>query len=370
MAEEGGHPSLSTKDVRTAQQIEEHIMIRVGIVGASGYTGAELVRILVNHPEVEITLATSRQYAGKPLAQVFPHLTGRTNVVCQDLPVEEYAAMADLFFTAVPHQTAMALVPKLLAAGKKVVDLSADFRIHDAAVYEAWYQPHTAAELLATAVYGLPELHRAAIRATKLVANPGCYPTSVILGLAPLLKAGLIDTETLVVDSKSGTSGAGRGAAVGALFCEVADGFRAYKVAEHRHTPEIEQELSKLAGKPVVISFTPHLVPMSRGILSTIYAKATKALNQAEVDALYLEIYRHEPFVRLLPPGVLPATQYVRGSNFCDIAVRFDKRTGRVIVLSAIDNLVKGAAGQAVQNMNLICGLPEGQGLNVMPLFP
>ena len=345
-------------------------MIRVGIVGASGYTGAELVRLLVNHPEVEITLATSRQYAGKPLSQVFPHLAGRCSLICQDLPVEQYAAMADLFFTAVPHQTAMALVPKLLAAGKKVVDLSADFRIHDAAVYEKWYQPHTAPELLANAVYGLPERHRAAIKGAQLVANPGCYPTSVILGLAPLLKAGLIDSDTLVVDSKSGTSGAGRGAAVGTLYCEVTDGFRAYKVAEHRHTPEIEQELSKLAGKPVVVSFTPHLVPMSRGILSTIYAKATKALSQAELDGLYQEHYKSEPFVRVLPSGSLPATQYVRGSNYCDLAARFDKRTGRVVVLSAIDNLVKGAAGQAVQNMNLICGLPEGQGLEVVPFFP
>jgi N-acetyl-gamma-glutamyl-phosphate reductase len=224
--------------------------------------------------------------------------------------------------------------------------------------------------LLATAVYGLPELHRAAIKATNLVANPGCYPTSVILGLAPLLKAGLIDPDTLVVDSKSGTSGAGRGAAVGTLYCEVTDGFRAYKVAEHRHTPEIEQELSKLAGKPVVVSFTPHLVPMSRGILSTIYAKAVKALDQSALDALYQEHYKNEPFVRVLPPGSLPATQYVRGSNYCDLAARFDKRTGRVIVLAAIDNLVKGAAGQAVQNMNLICGLPEGMGLNVVPFFP
>ena len=345
-------------------------MIRVGIVGASGYTGAELVRILANHPAVEITFATSRQYAGKPLAQVFPHLAGRTSLVCRDLAVEECAAMADVVFTAVPHQTAMALVPKLLAAGRKVVDLSADFRIHDAAVYEAWYQPHTAPELLASAVYGLPELHRAAIKATNLVANPGCYPTSVILGLAPLLKAGLIDPATLVVDSKSGTSGAGRGAAVGTLYCEVTEGFRAYKVAEHRHTPEIEQELSKLAGQPVVISFTPHLVPMSRGLLSTIYAKTTKTLSQTELDGLYQEFYRNELFVRPVPPGALPATQYVRGSNYCDLAARFDQRTGRVIVLAAIDNLVKGAAGQAVQNMNLICGLPEGQGLEAVPFFP
>lgn len=345
-------------------------MIRVGIIGASGYTGAELVRILCNHPDVEITLATSRQYAGKPLSAAFPHLAGRSALICQDLGVEACAEQADLFFTAVPHQTAMAVVPKLLAAGKKVVDLSADFRIHDAAVYETWYQAHTAPELLPTAVYGLPELHRAAIRGSRLVANPGCYPTSVILGLAPLLQAGLIDPDTLVVDSKSGTSGAGRAAQVGTLFCEVADGFRAYKVAEHRHTPEIEQELGKLAGKPVIISFTPHLVPMSRGILSTIYAKAVKPLSQTELDGLYAEFYVNEPFVRPLAAGSLPATQHVRGSNYCDIAARFDQRTGRVIVLAAIDNLVKGAAGQAVQNMNLICGLPEGRGLELVPLFP
>jgi len=343
-------------------------MIRVGIVGASGYTGAELARILCNHPEVALTAATSRQYAGKPLSQVFPSLRGRVDILCEDLPVAELVERADFFFTAVPHQTAMNIVPSLLAAGKKVVDLSADFRIHDAQVYEQWYQAHSAKELLATAVYGLPELHRTAIRKTRLVANPGCYPTSVILGLAPLLKTGLVDPETIIIDAKSGASGAGRTAQVGSLYCEVADGFKAYKVGEHRHTPEIEQELGGLCGKPVTVSFTPHLLPMSRGILSTIYAKAGKALPG--LTELYQDFYRDEEFVRVCPAGQYPATQYVRGSNYCDIGVKFDPRTDRVVILSAIDNVVKGASGQAVQNMNLMCGFPEHTGLRIVPLFP
>ena len=345
-------------------------MIRVGIIGASGYTGAELVRLLCRHPETELTVATSRQYAGKSLAQVFPHLRGQADLVCEDLSGRALADRAELFFTAVPHQTAMAIVPDLLEAGKKVIDLSADFRISDSRIYEEWYQPHTAKEYLDKAVYGLPELHRQAIQGTDLVANPGCYPTSVLLGLAPLLKAGWLDPDTIIADSKSGTSGAGRGAAVGTLFCEVTDGFKAYKVGEHRHTPEIEQEVGILCGRPVTLSFTPHLVPMSRGILSTVYAKVTTPKTQEEIHHLYQEFYAGEPFVRLLDPGVYPATQYVRGSNFCDLGFKFDPRTGRVIILAAIDNLVKGAAGQAVQNMNLVCGFPEELGLGVVPLFP
>lgn len=345
-------------------------MIRVGIIGASGYTGVELARILANHPDVSLTVATSRQYAGKPLAKIFPNLQGVVDIVCEDTAVEDLLERADLFFTAVPHQTAMAIVPQLLEAGKKVVDLSADFRIHDAAVYEHWYQAHTAPQYLDEAVYGLPELHREKIKDSRLVANPGCYPTSIILGAAPLLKEGLIEPETLVADSKSGTSGAGRAAQTGTLYCEVADGFRAYKVGEHRHTPEIEQEVSLLCGKDVVLSFTPHLVPMSRGILSTIYAKAVKSLSGVELQQLYSEFYKNEFFVRVCESGVYPATQYVRGSNFCDIGFKFDERTGRVVIVSAIDNLVKGAAGQAVQNMNLLCDFPEAQGLGIVPLFP
>ncbi|KPK00253.1 MAG: N-acetyl-gamma-glutamyl-phosphate reductase [Desulfobacterales bacterium SG8_35] len=345
-------------------------MIRIGIVGASGYTGVELARLLCGCPDVKLTVATSRQYKGRKLAEVYPNLAGLVDIVCEDLQTEELAGRADLFFTAVPHQTAMSIVPDLLQAGKKVVDLSADFRLHDAAVYEKWYQEHTAQEYLGEAVYGLPELHRQQITKARLVANPGCYPTSVILGLAPLLQAGVIEPETIIVDSKSGASGAGRAAQTGTLFCEVTEGFKAYKVAAHRHTPEMEQEISELCRKPVAISFTPHLLPMSRGILSTIYAKTARALTDVEAHEMYQDFYKDEPFVRLCGPGAFPATQFVRGSNFCDIGFKSDNRTGRIIVISAIDNLVKGAAGQAVQNMNLMCDLPETKGLLGVPLFP
>ncbi len=345
-------------------------MIRVGIVGASGYTGGELARILALHPEAEIGVATSRQYAGKKLSVAYPHLAGIADIVCEDVKIEDLVDRADLFFTAVPHQTAMALVPQILEAGKKVVDLSADFRIDDPAVYEEWYQAHTAREYLDEAVYGLPELNRDRIAGARLVANPGCYPTSIILALAPLLKKGLVRTDTIIADSKSGTSGAGRSAQVGTLFCEVTDGFRAYKVAQHRHTPEIEQELGKLAGSKLTVSFTPHLLPISRGILSTVYASLVKGIDQQELVSIYNDFYRDEKFVRVCPSGVFPATQYVRGSNYCDIGFKYDPRTGRVVLLSAIDNLVKGAAGQAVQNMNLVCGLGESLGLETVPLFP
>ena len=345
-------------------------MIRIGIVGASGYTGVELARLLCNCPDVKLTVATSRQYKGKKLAEVYPNLAGMVDIVCEDLQSEELVKRADLFFTAVPHQTAMAIVPDLLQADKKVVDLSADFRIHDASVYEKWYQKHTAQEYLAEAVYGLPELHRQDIAQARLVANPGCYPTSVILGLAPLLQDGLVDPETIIVDAKSGASGAGRAAQTGTLFCEVTEGFKAYKVAAHRHTPEMEQEISELCKKQVAISFTPHLLPMSRGILSTIYARLGESVTDGELNDLYRSFYKNEPFVRVSERGVFPATQFVRGSNFCDLGFKIDSRTGRIIVLAAIDNLVKGAAGQAVQNMNLMCGLPETRGLLGVPLFP
>ena len=346
-------------------------MVKVGIIGASGYTGVELARILALHPGVELTVVTSRRYKGQPLSAVYPSLKNIVDLACIDAGPASLAGAADLFFTAVPHQTAMNIVPALLDAGRKVVDLSADFRIHDPAVYEEWYQPHSAKEYLAEAVYGLPELHRDAVRTARLVANPGCYPTSIILGLAPLLKAGLIDPETVIADSKSGASGTGRSAQVGSLFCEVTDGFRAYKVGGvHRHTPEIEQELGELSGRPLRVSFTPHLVPMSRGILSTVYATLNKPLTTEDALALYSDFYVDEYFVRICAPGVLPATRDVRGSNYCDLACRVDERTGRIIVLAAIDNLVKGAAGQAVQNMNLLCGFPETEGLATVPLFP
>jgi len=346
-------------------------MINVGIIGASGYTGAELARILCNHPEIKLTVATSRQYAGRHLSEIFPNLRGKVDILFENLPVADLCKKADFFFTAVPHKTAMDLVPDLLAAGKKVVDLSADFRLRDVAVYENWYQPHSSSHLLEEAIYGLPELYRDEISKSRLVANPGCYPTSIILGLAPLLKAGAVEANTIIADSKSGTSGAGRVAQTGSLFCEVHDGFRPYKVGRaHRHTPEIEQELSRLAGENLLVSFTPHLLPISRGILSTVYANLTPGFDRTQIESLYEQQYKNEPFVRLLPEDSFPATQYVRGSNFCDISFKIDQATGRIIVLSTIDNVVKGASGQAVQNMNLMCGFEETSGLGILPLFP
>ena len=346
-------------------------MVKAGIIGASGYTGAELARILCNHPEVEISVATSRQYAGQPLSDIYPNLRIKINVVCENHPVDELCQRADIFFTAVPHKTAMDLVPVLLAAGKKVIDLSADFRLRDVTVYEQWYQPHSSSHLLKEAVYGLPELYRQDIAGCRLVANPGCYPTSIILGLAPLLKAGAIQPQTIIADSKSGTSGAGRTAQTGTLFCEVHDGFQPYKVGRaHRHTPEIEQELSELAGLAVNVTFTPHLLPIARGILSTVYASLAPGFNQKDISVLYREQYGAESFIRLLKDDVFPATQFVRGSNFCDISFKIDPATQRIIIMSAIDNIVKGASGQAVQNMNIMCGFAETAGLGIVPLFP
>jgi N-acetyl-gamma-glutamyl-phosphate reductase len=345
-------------------------MLKIAIIGASGYTGAELTRILCNHEKVQISAVTSRQHAGQNLADVFPHLRDKISIICEEPDIDKICKQADLFFTAVPHKTAMEIVPAILSAGKKVIDLSADFRIKDVGTYEQWYQKHTSAGYLKEAVYGLPELYREDIKKTSLTANPGCYPTSVLLALAPLLENHAIDPSSIIIDSKSGTSGAGRGATVGTLFCEVTDGFRAYKVGDHRHTPEIEQEISLLAGKQTKVSFTPHLLPISRGILSTIYAGFNGNLTQDNVEGMYQKKYGDEPFVRILSHNALPATQYVRGSNYCDISFRIDPRTNRLILISAIDNIVKGAAGQAVQNMNLMCGFPEQEGLKGAPFFP
>ncbi len=345
-------------------------MIKVAVVGASGYTGVELLRLLVGHPEVEISCVTSRQHEGLPISQVFPSLAGFCELVCSPLDVPAISAQADLIFTALPHKSAMAVVPDFLAAGCKVVDLSADYRLKDKDVYEQWYQEHTSPELLSEAVYGLPELFREQIAAARLVANPGCYPTSVALGLAPLLSKGLIDPASLVIDSKSGATGAGRGAKQGSLYCEVNEGFKAYGIASHRHTPEIEQSLSALSGAPVKVTFTPHLLPINRGILSTIYATLLKKKSSIELIDLYREYYAKEPFVRVMPGNELPNVAYVKGTNFCDLGLVSDQRTGRVILVSAIDNLVKGAAGQAVQNMNLLYGFAESLGLGIVPLFP
>lgn len=346
-------------------------MLKIAIVGASGYTGLELIRLLDRHPGVVISYVTSEQSAGKRISEIFPTLRGRCDLILEPLDPAAIAAKADLIFTALPHQAAMKVVPAFLAAGKQVVDLSADYRLHDPAVYAAWYEPHLNPELLQDAVFGLPELRRDLIKQARLVANPGCYPTSVILGLKPLLENGLIDITTIIADSKSGTSGAGRSAKVDSLYCEVNDSFKAYGVGgSHRHTPEIEQELSELADRPVTITFTPHLVPMDRGILSTIYATPTRAVSTDELVALYATTYTDEPFVRPLPKGQFPSTAFVRGSNFCDIGITLDSRANRIVVVSAIDNLVKGASGQAIQNMNLLCGFPETSGLEGLAIFP
>jgi len=346
-------------------------MLKVAVVGASGYTGVELIRILHNHPEVAVTTVTSEQSSGKLLSDIFPSLRGRYDKTLEPLVPEIIAEKADIIFTALPHKAAMAVVPAFLDAGKIVIDLSADYRLHDPAVYAAWYEPHLNPQLLPEAVYGLPELRREEIVRARLVANPGCYPTSIILGLMPLLRAGLIDTASIIADSKSGVSGAGRGAKVDSLYCEVNEGFKAYGVGGvHRHIPEIEQELSLLAGIKTIISFTPHLVPMDRGILSTIYAAPVNPISEAVIHALYEDQYEGEAFVRILKQGEFPSTAFVRGSNFCDIGVSLDKRTGRIIIVSAIDNLVKGAAGQAVQNMNLVCDFPETMGLELIPIYP
>ncbi len=345
-------------------------MIRVGIYGGSGYTGQELLRLLCGHPGAKVVAATSRRFAGVPVADVYPVFSGRTDLAYTDTSPEEMASLVDLVFLALPHGVSMEVVPQFLRAGRKVIDLSADFRIRDAASYEAWYGRHTAAGMIPEAVYGLPELYRDRIRTSRLVANPGCYPTSIILGLAPVLRSRWVETGSVIADSKSGVSGAGRDPQIASLFCEVDGGFKAYKVGRHRHTPEIEQELSLLAGSEMKISFTPHLLPVKRGILSTIYAKLQRDVTGEDATALYREFYRDEPFVRVCRAGQFPNLSSVVGSNYCDIGVTVDPRTRRIIVVSVIDNLIKGASGQAIQNMNLMCSLAEGTGLPAIALFP
>jgi N-acetyl-gamma-glutamyl-phosphate reductase len=345
--------------------------LNIAIVGSSGYTGGELVRILLNHSRVSLTAITSEKSAGKSIATIFPHLAGLTALVCEHLDPDTIAKKADVVFLALPHVTAQEAAFQFHKLGKKVIDLSADYRLSDPAVYEKWYEhKHQHPDLLKSAVYGLPELHRERIRSASLIANPGCYPTSAILGIAPLMKNSAADLSSIVVDSKSGVSGAGRSPSLAHHYPEVNEGFMAYKVGTHRHTPEIEQELSGLSGKTITLSFTPHLVPMNRGILTTSYVKMAMTMDTEHLLLLYQEFYKNEPFVRLLPFGQFPNVRNVRGSNFCDIGVHVDSRTGRAIVVTAIDNLVKGASGQAIQNMNLMMGFDEAEGLRFAGLFP
>ncbi len=345
-------------------------MLRVSIVGATGYTGFELTRLLIGHPKVEISVLTSRQYAGTPISEVFPSLRNRIGIQCQNSTTEEVADKSDFVFTAVPHKTAMEVVPGFHERGKKVVDLSADFRFQDPQVYERYYQPHTCPELLKEAVYGLPELYRDRIKGAQIVGNPGCYPIGALLPLIPLIKGGIINHEGIIIDSKSGVSGAGRELSLDTHFCEVNEGLKAYKVMEHRHGPEIEQELSTVAGHPLSVIFTPHLIPMNRGILTTIYCELAREETTEAVLKLVEDFYREEPFVRVCPVGKFPNTVDVRGSNFCDIAVKVDRQRGRLIAISAIDNLMRGASGQAIQNMNIMCGFLEKMGLEVPSLYP
>ena len=343
---------------------------KVGIIGATGYTGLELLRFLIHHPEIEITALTSQKYAGVEIGQVFPALTNQIQVKCEELSAEQISEKTDFLFTAVPHKTAMEIVPVFYRKGKRIVDLSADFRLKDANVYEKWYQKHTAADLLPESVYGLPELHREEIRKAKIVGNPGCYPTGALIGLVPLVKKGLISLEGMVVDSKSGVSGAGRDVVLESLFCEVNEGVKAYKIFAHRHTPEIDQELSQVARKEIRVTFVPHLIPMDRGILSTLYVHLKKKMKTDELLNAFHNFYGGEPFVRIYPTGKLPNTKDVRGSNFCDIGVAVSELDDRAVVVTAIDNLVKGASGEAVQNMNIMLGYPETMGLDVLPLVP
>jgi len=345
-------------------------MVKVAIFGASGYTGQELTRILLGHPEAELIAVTSRRFAGRPVAEVFPALYGLTSLKYQKATPKEIADASDVVFLALPHGVSLDIAPVFIQAGKKVIDLSADYRLHDVKTYEAWYGKHSSDKILKNAVYGIPEIYRQEIKKSAFIANPGCYPTSIILGLAPALKNKLIDVFSIIADSASGASGAGREPQIGSLFCEVDGGFKAYKIAQHRHTPEIEQELNLLAGEKFNISFTPHLLPVKRGILSTIYATLKKKIDLAELHALYSSFYAGEKFVRVYPAGSYPNISSVCGSNYCDLGLVLDPRTNRIIIMAAIDNLIKGAAGQAVQNMNIVCGFAENTGLQNIPLYP
>ncbi len=344
--------------------------MKASIIGATGYTGVELLRLLSGHPDVEVAYITSESQTGADIMDSYPHLRRFYSQALVSMDkMETILAESDAVFVALPHGHAMEVGKRARQAKARVIDLGADYRLDDTAVYEAWYKvPHTDQD--AQAVYGLTELNREAVKTAKILANPGCYTTASILALTPLVAGGLIDTTTIVIDAKSGVTGAGRGLKLGSHFCEVTENFQAYGVASHRHTPEIEQELSKAAGETITLSFTPHLLPIGRGILTTSYAKLNAGVTAQDVQAAFETAYGNEFFIRLLGQGGCPATKHVRGSNFVDIGWQLDPRTGRVIVMSAIDNLVKGAAGQAVQNLNVMFGLPETAGLTQMPLYP
>lgn len=339
-------------------------MIKAAVLGATGYAGIELVRLLSNHPEVSIELLGSKSFAGQKISDVYQNFRHILEQECEEADVEK-AAKCDVAFTALPHGASKSVIPALLDAGLKVIDLSGDYRYDDAKVYEQWYnEPHSSPELLKESVYGLCELHRDKIKKARLIGNPGCYTTCSILGAAPLLAAGIADDKNIIIDAKSGVTGAGRGLGLAYHFCECTENTKAYKIATHRHTSEIEQELSNIAGKPIMLSFTPHLIPQKRGILATVYMNLTKKVSAEEIQKIYEDYYRDEFFVRVKAKGELPETKHVAGSNFVDIGVVLDERLNRAVAVSTLDNIVKGAAGQAVQNMNLLFGLDEKTGLD------
>lgn len=346
-------------------------MIKAGIIGATGYAGGELVRLLQGHKNVEIKWYGSRSYIDKKYYEVYQNMFEIVDDTCLDDNMEALAEQVDVIFTATPQGLCASMVNEEILSKVKIIDLSADFRIKDVKVYEEWYKiHHPSPEFIGEAVYGLCEINREKVKKARLVANPGCYTTCSILTCYPLVKEGLIDPDTLIIDAKSGTSGAGRGAKIDNLFCEVNENMKAYGVANHRHTPEIEEQLGYAAGHEILLNFTPHLVPMNRGILATAYAKLTKEVTYEEVKAVYDKYYKNEKFVRVLEKDMYPQTKWVEGSNYVDVNFKIDPRTHRIIMMGAIDNLVKGAAGQAVQNMNLLFGLPESMGLELVPMFP
>lgn len=351
-------------------------MIKAGIIGATGYAGAELVRLLAQHREVELIWYGSRSYRGETFGEIYRNLFEIVDDTCMDDNIEELAEKADVIFTATPQGYLASVLSDEILSGTKVIDLSADYRIKDVAVYEKWYGiSHKSPQYIEEAVYGLCEINREKVKKARLVANPGCYTTCSILTAYPLVKEGMIDPDTLIIDAKSGTSGAGRGAKTQNLFCEVNENIKAYGVTNHRHTPEIEEQLGFAAGREIVLNFTPHLVPMNRGILVTAYASVVERADgslptEKEIRAVYEAYYGKETFVRVLPEGICPETRWVEGSNYVDLNFRIDERTGRIIMMGALDNLVKGAAGQAVQNMNLMFGFSETEGLQMVPLFP
>lgn len=351
-------------------------MVKVGIIGATGYAGNELVRLLMGHKDVEIKWYGSRSYIDKKYAEVYQNMFEIVEDNCLDDNMEELASKVDVIFTATPQGFLAGVLTEEILSKVKIIDLSADFRIKDVKTYEKWYKiEHKSPQFIEEAVYGLCEINRDKVKGARLIANPGCYTTCSILTAYPLVKEGLIDPDTLIIDAKSGTSGAGRGAKLPNLFCEVNENMKAYGVTNHRHTPEIEEQLGYAAGKEIVVNFTPHLVPMNRGILATEYATLNKKADGTlptyeEVKAVYDKYYKNEKFVRVLEKDICPETKWVEGSNYVDVNFKIDERTGRIVMMGAFDNLVKGAAGQAVQNMNLLFGFDEAEGLNLVPMFP